>query len=373
MKGDRLIQKRIAVVVADVLALGVCLCVFSYFHHVRVRDTIPTAIPVQQTAAAAAAQATAQPAAASEAAQSGAQVDAAGVDAQSASEPDASGMFGARFADQFASGETKLTPTSYQSKNVSLEITTRQFRTSTYYVADFYVRDITCLRAAVALDYREQNAGSRKNVMQTPELLELAGGVAGVSGDNFFARGASGLAVRNGLEWENKSPYIDDICVLFRDGVMETFSSRSNAAWRTYIENAYARGPWQIWSFGPSLLDETGAAKTSFKSSVAAENPRSAVGYYEPGHYCFVLVDGRQAGYSVGLTLAELSQVFAELGCKVAYNLDGGDTVAMAFSGAFVNKPEGGKPRAVSDILMVAEPLEDGAAAQEAAPMEEAQ
>ena len=53
-------------------------------------------------------------------------------------------------------------------------------------------------------------------------------------------------------------------------------------------------------------------------------NPRSAVGYYEPGHYCFVVIDGRQPGYSKGATLMQLAQLFESLGCKEAYNLDGG-------------------------------------------------
>ena len=43
--------------------------------------------------------------------------------------------------------------------------------------------------------------------------------------------------------------------------------------------------------------------------------PRGAIGYYEPGHYCFVVVDGRQTGYSRGVTLEELAQVFDDLGC----------------------------------------------------------
>jgi len=87
---------------------------------------------------------------------------------------------------------------------------------------------------------------------------------------------------------------------------------------------------------------------------VNPRNPRSALGYFEPGHYCFILVDGRQPGYSDGLTLEDLSQVFYDLGCTVAYNLDGGQTAVMAFMGEETNIPyEGG--RQTSDILFIAE------------------
>jgi exopolysaccharide biosynthesis protein len=53
---------------------------------------------------------------------------------------------------------------------------------------------------------------------------------------------------------------------------------------------------WQIFYFGPMLLDEEGHAMKKFNSDVNPVNPRSVIGYYEPGHYCFLVVDGRQPG-----------------------------------------------------------------------------
>lgn len=352
-------------ILIDFLALAVCLNGFSYFHHVRVRDVTPTAVGSLPTAAAQAAQTTAAPDEpqmqdASEA-PAAEETDAALASDVSAA-PVADGMFGAQFADRFAASGTEQTETSYRSANLSVEIQTKQFNTSTYYVADLYVRDLSCLRTAVALDYKSFNTESRKNVMQVGQLSDLAGGVLAISGDNFVYRNAGVLAIRNGLEWAKKTPITDDICVLLADGTMETFSSKSSAAWRTYLDALYARNPYQVWCFGPSLLDESGKAKASFNSSVTAENPRAAIGFYEPGHYCFVLVDGRQAGYSIGLKLDELSQVFEQLGCKAAYNLDGGDTVAMTFFGKLVNHPEEAQPRSTSDIILVCEPQTQTAA-----------
>lgn len=52
-----------------------------------------------------------------------------------------------------------------------------------------------------------------------------------------------------------------------------------------------------------------------------------------------MVVDGRQTGYSRGMTLPELSQLFQDLGCKAAYNLDGGHSTMMAMEGQLVNKP----------------------------------
>ena len=80
-------------------------------------------------------------------------------------------------------------------------------------------------------------------------------------------------------------------------------------------------------------------------------HPRSAVGYYEPGHYCFITVDGRQ-NHSYGVEVKELAEIFAKLGCKVAYNLDGGRSAAMVFDGETISKPSNGG-RDIADILLI--------------------
>lgn len=347
MNGFPLRKKLLLSIGCDLLLLAAGLLTFAYFHHVRVSDDAPVAIPASaQTAAPAS----------TPAPEAEASVPGAGDAADKPGAVDTSGMFGEKFGDRFATGEPEVTDTSYRSRNIAVTVEKKTLNASTYYLADIYVRDISCFRTAVALDYKAHNEGARKNCMQTPQLAGLVDAVVAISGDNYVFRNAGVLAVRNGLEWANKEPLTDDICVMYGDGTVETFFSKSAAARRAYIEEVYAKGPYQIWCFGPSLLTADGGIPTSYNSSVPDANPRSVLGYYEPGHYCFLLADGRQAGYSVGLTLAELSEICNGLGCKAAYNLDGGDTVAMTFSGALVNHPEEAEPRAVSDILYIGEP-----------------
>jgi exopolysaccharide biosynthesis protein len=54
------------------------------------------------------------------------------------------------------------------------------------------------------------------------------------------------------------------------------------------------------------------------------------------------------------MTLAQLATLFQDLGCKVAYNLDGGQTSEMVFNGKVVNHPYRGG-RTTSDIIYVGE------------------
>ena len=51
------------------------------------------------------------------------------------------------------------------------------------------------------------------------------------------------------------------------------------------------------------------------------------------------MVDGRQNGISRGMFLEEMSQLFANLGCKAAYNLEGGHCAFMTRGANVISKP----------------------------------
>lgn len=87
-------------------------------------------------------------------------------------------------------------------------------------------------------------------------------------------------------------------------------------------------------------------------------NPRTAIGIRSDGSVVIYAVDGRSSS-SRGLTESELSTVMSELGCITALNLDGGGstTVMVKYSAAddciYVNSPSDGKPRTISNALLL--------------------
>ena len=54
------------------------------------------------------------------------------------------------------------------------------------------------------------------------------------------------------------------------------------------------------------------------------------------------------------MTLEELSQLFADLGCTAAYNLDGGQSSGIVWQGQLQSHPYN---RPVSDIIYVSETI----------------
>jgi large repetitive protein len=86
-------------------------------------------------------------------------------------------------------------------------------------------------------------------------------------------------------------------------------------------------------------------------------HPRSVVAIRVDGTVLLVAVDGRQPGYSVGMTLPELTELLLELGATDALNLDGGGSTTLVLRGRIVNRPsEASGERPVTNALLVLGP-----------------
>ncbi len=260
--------------------------------------------------------------------------------------PEPTGLLGAKFADKFTDGDIIQTDECYRSENVAIEIsivnTTVSGWACCYYVADIYVQDISSF-----CTYVTQEDDNKESVVS---MANRNNAILATSGDYFLFKKV-GLAVRQGMLYRDTLSSRQDVCVMYYDGTVETYYAGA-----VDMEHIMAKIPYHAWSFGPKLLDG-GLPVDHFNATDTVQNynPRCAFGYYEPGHYCLVLVDGRQTEYSYGMTLLQLSQLMYDLGCTDAYNLDGGMTAMMAYDGELISHPcGGGRPNC--DIVYICEP-----------------
>ena len=83
-------------------------------------------------------------------------------------------------------------------------------------------------------------------------------------------------------------------------------------------------------------------------------HPRTAIGQRADGRIVMVVVDGRRAGYSAGMTNFELAQTMIRMGVVTASALDAGGSSTMAFDGELLNRPsDTGGERMVAESLLV--------------------
>lgn len=125
---------------------------------------------------------------------------------------------------------------------------------------------------------------------------------------------------------------------------------------------AYAAGNVleAVASFGDIFVD--GHARSDLDNSTRAS--RTAIGIKADGTVVMFMVDGRQAPYSVGMTMAEVAASMEDLGCVQAINLDGGGSSTFATqregepesstAGLTLRcRPSDGYERKVSNTIMV--------------------
>ena len=288
----------------DLLILGIALCVFALFHHVLPR-------------------------------QKGLFYGSSSAEKKT----DFSQSFPEKFLPQ---GQVEETDGFYRDDSICLTLKTHVQDGVTFYTADLYVKDVTQIKTAMAGGSFATGVADSVLQMATDSNALLA-----VSGDYFGIR-QRGVVIRNGKVYRKSVAH--DVCVLYYDGTMETYAYADFD-----VEKAISGGAWQAWDFGPELLDKNGQAIFEFHPGIAGENPRIGMGYYEPGHYVLVCVDGRQS-HSRGMTLPEFALLFENLGCKKAYNLDGGHSAVMTYKEEIYSSPSKKGGRDISDIIFLSPP-----------------
>lgn len=91
-------------------------------------------------------------------------------------------------------------------------------------------------------------------------------------------------------------------------------------------------------TFGPPLIVD-GKKMITDGDGGWGIGPRTAIGQRKDGTVIFVVIDGRQPGYSTGATLRDVQDVLFEEGAYIAANLDGGSSTTLYYNGKVVNKP----------------------------------
>ena len=224
--------------------------------------------------------------------------------------------------------------------------------TVTYYVADIQLGEGTDLKAAFADDAFGSNI-----IEYASSIAQENNAIFAINGDYYGFR-EDGIIIRNGVIFRDEPARTG--LAIYEDGHMEVYDETETSA-----EELLAAGVYHTLSFGPALVDDgeivegidTVEVDTNFGNhSIQGSHPRTGIGMISENHYVFVVVDGRSKGYSRGVTVTEFAQIFEELGCTEAYNIDGGGSSTMYYNGELVNNPLGkNKERETSDILYISE------------------
>lgn len=227
---------------------------------------------------------------------------------------------------------------------------------SSYVFADIYLKDVHDLKAY----YQTDETWGLGDVDTIERMSNRVGALISCNGDFYVLENTDKEILRNGeriLTLDESGQR--DWCVLYHDGTMETVPHQLLQAEPELMEQI-RNDAWQIWSFGPRLLDDHGMAIEDFSDcnnpNIIGPNPRTALGSFGKNHFCILFISGRVNG-NRGATFQEMSKFFESIGCEKAYNLDGGGTSHIWYDGEMLGEPC--EPRKFSDILYIEYPSDD--------------
>ena len=191
------------------------------------------------------------------------------------------------------------------------------------------------------------------NAEATSAIAARHDAVIAINGDYYNFKESNGVVIRNGVLYRDEASS-RDLLLVMKDGSFRTLPRRTHV--KGEAQALIDEGVTQCFTFGPILVDGGEIVELPEKYAIATRDtqrePRTGIGQVENGHYVLVVADGRRNDWSEkGMTLQELQQIFAEQGCQVAYNLDGGGSATLVLNGERINKSSGSRERDVSDII----------------------
>lgn len=330
-------KKIITIVVADFLIFAISLLTFAYFDHVRiwgddtpVEDILPPSSLENDFSK-------------EELDTSKEEVSEDSSDVSEDTSEDVPSV-----DNYFTNGEVISTATSYKSQYVNIEIKEIYFENKLYIVQDIRIKHIESLAVGFAKGLSPLS-GEKTTIYQMVEHYRNNGYniIAAINGD-YCGYNSKGVTIRNGKLYGNGVAQFD-VCVIYKDGTMKTMPAKDFDT-----EDELSKGAWHVWDFGPTLLDNNGDAYTDFshRRDISGTNPRTAIGYYEPGHYCFVVAGGRGAE-SYGVKLSDLAAFMESIECKAAYNLDGGKSSIMVYGEEILNAKYQDTTRRNTDMVFI--------------------
>ncbi len=247
--------------------------------------------------------------------------------------------------------EAYLSDTEYQDDSITVKIFEGRYADTDYTYAYVKISDPSQLRTAPAAivnspkaDFRSTSTGRGRYVARAVNA------VIALNGDYFTKPDKCQVVMRQTQQVRNNSNGAMDVLIIDKKGDFDYIQKCTKEMYNQYYD-AHINDMYQVFCFGPVMVvDGNSIIAQDYKNgNVGAQNStqRSAIAQLGTLEYLLVTTEGPQSSGSKGMTIPEFAALCEELGyqlsaagCRVAFNLDGGNSTTMNFKRV---NPEAGK------------------------------
>lgn len=249
--------------------------------------------------------------------------------------------------------EENFTDEGYSDPSIRLTLETREEDGALWRIAYIQIASPTQLRTATAGDLRSSR------VALISSMAEKYNAVIACNA-NYMANDPKKTSFEYRMEKKvrNKFNRLKDTLIIDENGDFHILTGEDKAEQLKAFENA-GHTIINAFTFGPALVknEQLQTIPESYGYNPKGREPRIALGQLDSLKYVIAHAEGRRDN-SDGATQQELANFMFNLGCKQAFNFDGGNSATIVYNGGYFQNRSRSNERAQSDMIYFASLVE---------------
>ncbi len=243
--------------------------------------------------------------------------------------------------------EGYLSDNEYQDESISVKIYEGRYADTDYIYAHVKISHPSQLRTMPASIYKGPNKRSSSYTFKNSSTTRgrfvagAANAVIAINGD-YFTKQECKVVLRMGTQYRNTADGLRDLLIIDKNGDLSYLNAPKKEDYAVYYE-ANRDKLYQVFCFGPVLVENgVSVIPADYENGyIGAQKAaqRTALCQIGPLEYMLVTSYGNQTEGNKGMTIPEFAQVCEiagkainpEGGCRLAFNLDGGNSTTMNF------------------------------------------
>ena len=248
----------------------------------------------------------------------------------------------------------QYTENGYEDESIRVKTEHQEMDDGTkIHIAYIQIADPSQIRTGVV---NPEKLGSSKTA-SVSALAKKYNAVIAINGDNYVDKPEkTTFEYRMTNKIRSKTNRTKDILVIDDQGDFHLFPKSQGIKEFPNELKKMDRKLVNAFTFGPALVidGELMEIDENYGYNPHGREPRAAIGQMGPLSYVLVIVEAKDRSGSSGFSQTKLGEFMHELGCKQAFNLDGGNSAEMVFGDQIIKGMPGGDERGLSDIIYFA-------------------
>ena len=246
----------------------------------------------------------------------------------------------------------------YKDDTISVRLEHQEMDDGTkMHVAYVEIADASQFRTGVANPDKPQSSRTKT----VKYLSKSYNAVIALNGDNYVDKPEkTTFEYRMGTKIRSKANRTKDILIIDDQGDFHLFVKSEGIKEAPNMLKSQGRSLVNAFTFGPALVKDGELLELDegYGYNPGGREPRAAIGQMGHLSYVLVIIEAKDRSGRSGVSQGKLAEFMYGLGCRQAFNLDGGNSAEMVMGDLVIKGMPDGDDRTLSDIIYFASAMQ---------------